>query len=167
MPITEHPPHRTGRAALSGSIAIAGFCATEPTVRRYRSGLFRKDLRRIDHLCQACRMRFCFVACDSAEWLAHRGTVGRVARRAEVAGKTLIQTTSNEVRHPRSAQIGAALRRTIDTLNRRRVDTAEPARVEFSENGADGRASMKFALGQAVPRTEDRGLTPARRAMSM
>jgi hypothetical protein len=26
MPITGHPPHRTGRAALSGSAAIAGFC---------------------------------------------------------------------------------------------------------------------------------------------
>ena len=26
MPITEDPPHRTGRAALSGSAAIAGFC---------------------------------------------------------------------------------------------------------------------------------------------
>src|SRR3954453_925598 len=29
------------------------FAPTDPTVRRYRSGLFRTDLRRIDHLCQA------------------------------------------------------------------------------------------------------------------
>ena len=29
------------------------FAPTEPTVRRYRSGLFRKDRRRGDHLCQA------------------------------------------------------------------------------------------------------------------
>jgi hypothetical protein len=29
------------------------FAPTEPTVRRYRSGLFRMDLRQIDHLCQA------------------------------------------------------------------------------------------------------------------
>jgi hypothetical protein len=33
---------------------LLAFAPTEPTVRRYRSGLFRKDLRRIDHLCQAC-----------------------------------------------------------------------------------------------------------------
>src|SRR5260370_26690688 len=32
---------------------LLAFAPTEPTVRRYRSGLFRKDLRRIDHLCQA------------------------------------------------------------------------------------------------------------------
>src|SRR5216683_1682596 len=44
-----HPAHRTGQADLSGSSAIAGFLPTEPTVRRYRSGLFRKDLRRVDH----------------------------------------------------------------------------------------------------------------------
>ena len=44
-----HPAHRTGQADLSGSSAIAGFRPTEPTVRRYRSGLFRKDLRRVDH----------------------------------------------------------------------------------------------------------------------
>ena len=35
---------------------LLAFAPTEPTVRRYRSGLFRKDLRRIDHLCQACWM---------------------------------------------------------------------------------------------------------------
>src|SRR5437660_9269027 len=33
---------------------LLAFAPTEPTVRRYRSGLFRADLRRIDHLCQAC-----------------------------------------------------------------------------------------------------------------
>ena len=33
---------------------LLAFAPTEPTVRRYRSGLFRTDLRRIDHLCQAC-----------------------------------------------------------------------------------------------------------------
>src|SRR5882724_8254346 len=32
---------------------LLAFAPTEPTVRRYRSGLFRKDLMRIDHLCQA------------------------------------------------------------------------------------------------------------------
>src|SRR6516225_7566844 len=35
---------------------LLAFAPTEPTVRRYRSGLFRKDLRRVDHLCQACWM---------------------------------------------------------------------------------------------------------------
>ena len=30
MPITGHPSHRTGRAALSGSAAIAGFCPQNP-----------------------------------------------------------------------------------------------------------------------------------------
>jgi len=33
---------------------LLAFAPTEPTMRRYRSGLFRKDRRRIDHLCQAC-----------------------------------------------------------------------------------------------------------------
>ena len=33
---------------------LLAFAPTEPTVRRYRSGLFRKDRRQIDHLCQAC-----------------------------------------------------------------------------------------------------------------
>jgi hypothetical protein len=33
---------------------LLAFAPTEPTVRRYRSGLFRTDLRRIDHLCHAC-----------------------------------------------------------------------------------------------------------------
>src|SRR5207247_8506648 len=28
---------------------LLAFAPTEPTVRRYRSGLFRKDLRRVDH----------------------------------------------------------------------------------------------------------------------
>ena len=32
---------------------LLAFAPTDPTVRRYRSGLFRTDLRRIDHLCQA------------------------------------------------------------------------------------------------------------------
>src|SRR6266852_3095264 len=32
---------------------LLAFAPTDPTVRRYRSGLFRKDLMRIDHLCQA------------------------------------------------------------------------------------------------------------------
>ena len=50
MPITGHPPHRTGRAALSGSAAIAGFCPH----RTHRAALPQWDLRRIDHLCQAC-----------------------------------------------------------------------------------------------------------------
>jgi hypothetical protein len=54
------------------------------------------------------------------------------------------------------------LRRAINTLNQRRVDTAEPARVEYSEKCVDGRASMKFALGQAVPRTEDLSLLTGR-----
>ena len=35
---------------------LLAFAPTEPTVRRYRSGLFRKDRRRIDQLCQACWM---------------------------------------------------------------------------------------------------------------
>jgi len=38
------------------SMRLQGATPTEPTVRRYRSGLFRKDLRRIDDLCQACWM---------------------------------------------------------------------------------------------------------------
>src|SRR6201981_2109758 len=38
------------------SMRLQGATPTEPTVRRYRSGLFRTDLRRIDHLCQACWM---------------------------------------------------------------------------------------------------------------
>ena len=32
---------------------LLAFAPTDPTVRRYRNGLFRTDLRRIDHLCQA------------------------------------------------------------------------------------------------------------------
>jgi hypothetical protein len=32
---------------------LLAFAPTDPTVRRYRSGLFRTDLRRVDHLCQA------------------------------------------------------------------------------------------------------------------
>ena len=32
---------------------LLAFAPTDPTVRRYRSGLFRTDLRRIDHLCHA------------------------------------------------------------------------------------------------------------------
>src|SRR3954464_8672881 len=32
---------------------LLAFAPTEPSVRRYLSGLFRTDLRRIDHLCQA------------------------------------------------------------------------------------------------------------------
>ena len=35
------------------STRLQGATPTDPTVRRYRSGLFRKDRRRIDHLCQA------------------------------------------------------------------------------------------------------------------
>ena len=52
-------------AAPTGSAAIASsrcrcrvaqpllFAPTDPTVRRYRSGLFRKDPRRVDHFCHA------------------------------------------------------------------------------------------------------------------
>jgi len=32
---------------------LLAFAPTDPTVRRYRSGLFRTDLRRVDHLYQA------------------------------------------------------------------------------------------------------------------
>ena len=32
---------------------LLAFAPTEPTVRRYRSGLFRKDLRRVDHCSHA------------------------------------------------------------------------------------------------------------------
>jgi hypothetical protein len=32
---------------------LLAFAPTDPTVRRYRSGLFRTDLRRVDHLCHA------------------------------------------------------------------------------------------------------------------
>ena len=32
---------------------LLAFAPTDPTVRRYRSGLFRKDLRRVDHCCHA------------------------------------------------------------------------------------------------------------------
>src|SRR4051794_8748059 len=32
---------------------LLAFAPTDPTVRRYRNGLFRTDLRRVDHLCQA------------------------------------------------------------------------------------------------------------------
>ena len=47
----------TGLLLLAGPAPAgmaASLAAPEPTVRRYRSGLFRKDRRRIDHLCQAC-----------------------------------------------------------------------------------------------------------------
>src|SRR5271169_1456024 len=37
---------------------LLAFAPTDPTVRRYRSGLFRTDLRRMDHLClMDCRFR--------------------------------------------------------------------------------------------------------------
>ena len=32
---------------------LLAFAPTDPTVRRYRRGLFRTDLKRVDHLCQA------------------------------------------------------------------------------------------------------------------
>jgi hypothetical protein len=52
------PPVPTERGVRICRVAkpLLAFAPTEPTVRRYRSGLFRTDLRRIDHLCQACWM---------------------------------------------------------------------------------------------------------------
>src|SRR5208337_5396747 len=32
---------------------LLAFAPTDPTMRRYRSGLFRKDPRRVDHCCHA------------------------------------------------------------------------------------------------------------------
>jgi hypothetical protein len=49
------PTERSVQICRVAQLLLA-FAPTEPTVRRYRSGLFRKDLRRIDHLCQACWM---------------------------------------------------------------------------------------------------------------
>src|SRR5712671_4094501 len=49
IPLIE-PDRRICRVAQP----LLAFAPTDPTVRRYRSGLFRTDLERVDHLCQAC-----------------------------------------------------------------------------------------------------------------
>jgi hypothetical protein len=54
MPITGHPRTEPDVRHCRVAQPLLAFAPTDPTVRRYRSGLFRKDLRRVDHLCQAC-----------------------------------------------------------------------------------------------------------------
>lgn len=50
--------HATDRGMDSSRVAqpLLAFAPTDPTVRRYRSGLFRKDPRRVDgRLCEVSR----------------------------------------------------------------------------------------------------------------
>jgi NCS2 family nucleobase:cation symporter-2 len=47
------PPLKLGVQFYRVAQPLLAFAPTEPAVRRYRSGLFRKDRRQSDHLCQA------------------------------------------------------------------------------------------------------------------